>query len=95
MPFKSAQAQSLQLTINNLNELYARYNWKAVPTTIHFIRSTEFANRSDKDYHIEQWTKLAGEKLEVTVVEGHHLTLFEEPEVQGLAKAVGRILGEG
>ncbi|MEL7249564.1 MAG: amino acid adenylation domain-containing protein [Bacteroidota bacterium] len=91
-PFKSAEAQSLQDTINNLNELYARYNWKPVPATIHFIRSTEFAKRPDKDYHIEQWTQLAEENLEVAVVDGHHLTLFEEPEVQGLAKVVGDIL---
>ncbi|MEL6836541.1 MAG: amino acid adenylation domain-containing protein [Bacteroidota bacterium] len=91
-PFKSAEAQSLQTTINNLNNLYANYNWKPVPTTIHFIRSTEFASRPDKDYHIEQWSKLAGKTLEVAVVDGHHLTLFEEPEVQGLAQAVGEIL---
>ncbi|RMF02429.1 MAG: non-ribosomal peptide synthetase [Bacteroidetes bacterium] len=91
-PFKSASAQRLQTTIDNLNDLYARYNWEPYPGDIHFIRSSEFAARPDKDYHLEQWTKLTRGQLHQYIVPGHHLTLFAEPEVQALAAVIHDIL---
>ena len=86
--FKSEQEQHLQLTINNLNELYHQYTWKPFDGKITFIRSTEFANRADKNNHITQWNQLAKKGLEVHVTEGHHLTLFKEPEVAGLTEII-------
>ncbi|MEL7221016.1 MAG: thioesterase domain-containing protein, partial [Bacteroidota bacterium] len=91
-PFKNEQAQALQYTINNLNDLYARYDWRPFDGEITFIRSSEFAARSDKDFHLEQWTALAKGGLQVYEVPGHHLTLFEEPEVEGLAAVLGKVL---
>ncbi|MEL6635593.1 MAG: amino acid adenylation domain-containing protein [Bacteroidota bacterium] len=85
-PFENEQEKNLRLTITNLNQLYKYYDWQPYEGEIIFIRSSEFAGRSDKDYHISQWTELAKGGLEVHVVEGHHLTLFEEPEVAGLAE---------
>ncbi|MEM6698998.1 MAG: thioesterase domain-containing protein, partial [Bacteroidota bacterium] len=90
--FKNEQQQNLQGTINNLNLLYKRYTWKPIKEEVVLIRSSEFANLEEKDYHIHQWQKLAKKGLEVHVTEGHHLTLFEEPEVQGLAEKIGRLL---
>jgi len=90
--FKNEQQQNLQGTINNLNLLYKRYTWQDIDEKVVLIRSSEFANQAEKDYHVSQWQKLAKKGLEVHVVEGHHLTLFEEPEVQGLAKKIGELL---
>ncbi len=87
-PIENEQEKNLRLTINSLNHLYNLYNWKAIDERVTFIRSTEFAGRKDKDKHITQWTKLAKGGLDVHITEGHHLTLFEEPEVQGLAEKI-------
>ena len=87
-PLENEQEKNIRLTINSLNKLYGYYTWKPYDGKITFIRSTEFAYRKDKDTHIEQWTKLAKGGLEVHIVEGHHKTLFAEPEVQGLATVI-------
>ena len=87
-PFKSEQEQHLQLTINNLNKLYHQYTWTPFNGKITFIRSTEFANRPDKNNHITQWNQLARKGLDVHITEGHHLTLFKEPEVAGLTEII-------
>ena len=91
-PLENEQEKNLRLTISNLNELYQQYTWKAFAGEIIFIRSTEFAQRKEKDIHLEQWGKLAKGGLEVHVVEGHHKTLFEEPEVKGLAEKIKAVL---
>lgn len=72
--------------IKAMNKMYDNYIWRPYPGKITLIRSTEFHRRRDKKFHVQQWSKLAGEGLEVYVVPGHHLSLFEFPEVQGLAK---------
>lgn len=74
--------------IESMNAAYTHYNWTPYPGEIHFIRSSEFHKRPDKKYHLQQWNKLAAGGLEVHVVPGHHLTLFKEPEVQGLAEKI-------
>ncbi|MEL6925998.1 MAG: thioesterase domain-containing protein [Bacteroidota bacterium] len=91
-PFENEQEKSLRLTIQNLNKLYHHYTWTPYEGKITFIRSTEFANRKDKDIHIEQWSKLAKGGLDVHVVEGHHQSLFAEPEVAGLASKIQELL---
>ena len=91
-PLENEQEKNLRLTINSLNQLYHHYTWKPFDGKITFIRSTEFANRTDKNIHLTQWNKLAKKGLEVHVVDGHHLTLFEEPEVKGLAQKINSCL---
>lgn len=93
-PFKESQEIEFQETLFRLNKLYRYYNWQPYEGKVVFIRSSEFAERKDKDYHIEQWTKLATLGLETHVVAGHHLTLFEEPEVKGLAEVLEQVLSE-
>jgi len=87
-PLENEQEKKLRLTINSLNQLYHHYTWKPFDGKITFIRSTEFVNRADKNSHLTQWNKLAKGGLEVHIVEGHHKTLFEEPEVKGLAQKI-------
>ncbi len=84
-PLENEQERNLRLTIQNLNQLYHHYSWRPYDGTITFIRSSEFAQRKEKDIHIKQWTKLAKSGLDIHVTEGHHVTLFAEPEVEGLA----------
>jgi len=80
--------RQLRITVTALNKMYADYHWTPYAGKINFIRSTEFASRADKDYHLTQWNKLAAGGLSVSIVEGHHITLFEEPEVAGLAEVL-------
>jgi thioesterase domain-containing protein/acyl carrier protein len=82
----------LQASIDMLNKLYADYSWEPVDTSIHFIRSSEFHKRSDKKYHLTQWNKLAKKGVSTHVVEGHHISLFQEPEVQGLSRKISKCL---
>jgi len=91
-PLENKQERNLRLTIQNLNQLYHHYSWNPYDGKITFIRSTEFAQRKDKDIHLDQWNKLAKGGLEVHIVEGHHKTLFEEPEVKGLATQIQEVM---
>ncbi len=89
---ESSNEKHLRLTIDSLNKLYADYHWKAFNGKIYFIRSSEFHDRSDKNYHLVQWNKLAKKGVDLHVVSGHHLTLFDEPEVQGLADKINECI---
>ncbi|MEM8906223.1 MAG: condensation domain-containing protein, partial [Bacteroidota bacterium] len=89
---ESEEERNLRLLVDNLNRLYQRYTWQQFPGKITFIRSKEFAERKDKKYHLQQWSKLAGGGLEVHVVPGHHQTLFEEPEIGGLVEQLAQCL---
>ena len=84
---KEVTLNSLEKTIHTLNKMYVNYTWRPYSGKIILIRSHENKNRRDKRYHVRQWSKLTND-LEIKVVDGHHLTLFEEPEVQGLAKQI-------
>jgi len=88
-----AERQLLDL-VDSLNQMYRKYTWKTFDGKITFIRSSEFAERPDKKFHLEQWNKLAKEGLEVHVVPGHHISLFEEPEVAGLARQLEECLSQ-
>ncbi|MEM9820358.1 MAG: amino acid adenylation domain-containing protein [Bacteroidota bacterium] len=78
--------------VDSLNQMYKKYTWKAFAGKITFIRSQEFADRPDKKFHLEQWNKLAEKGLDIHVVPGHHISLFEEPEVEGLAEQLDACL---
>lgn len=79
-------------TILGLNHLYSAYNWHPIDVQIDFIRSSQFVQLPEKNLHLAQWNKLAGAGLRVHQVNGHHVTLFQEPEVAGLAEAINKVL---
>lgn len=85
---RSEQEIELDEIIDTLNDVYVNYTWKPVSNRVVLIRSTEFSQRKDKTFHLKRWQQLAGQRLEVCEVEGHHLTLFDEPEVKGLTKVI-------
>lgn len=74
--------------IGSLNELYSRYTWRPIDTNIILIRSSEFSSRKGKQFHLDHWTMLSKSNLEIHEVDGHHKTLFQKPEVYGLAKKI-------
>lgn len=86
------QKRNLYTTIGHLNRIYLAYDWHPFGGRITFIRSTEFAELPRKSGQIGQWERLAEGGLDVHVVEGHHLTLFQPPEVEGLAKVIDECL---
>ncbi len=81
------QKRNLYGTIDSLNKIHAAYNWKPYDGKVLLIRSTEFAGRQDKDYHLTNWRALAT-SVDIRVVEGNHLTLFEEPSAHELAQTI-------
>ncbi|MBX2846050.1 MAG: hypothetical protein KTR13_07530 [Saprospiraceae bacterium] len=74
---------------------YQTYHWTPIEGKVILIRSSEFSNRSDKNYHLEAWNELAQGGCEVFVVDGKHKTLFEPPNVVGLAQQVLSCLNDG
>ena len=89
---RSEQEIELDEIIDSLNDMYVNYTWQPIDNKVVLIRSSEFSQRKDKGFHLERWKFLAGEQLEIDEVTGKHLTLFEEPEVQGLTKKVAEHL---
>lgn len=84
---ESEAEQQLNQMIRSLNSVYAAYSWKPFNGKVVLIRSSQFAEKEGKNFHLKQWEKLS-KKLEVHVVTGRHLTIFEEPSVVGLAKKI-------
>lgn len=89
---RTKQEADLDEIIDSLNEMYVRYTWEPISDPIVLVRSSEFAARPNKKFHLERWQRLAASGLEVHEVPGHHLTLFDEPEAQGLAAFVSKHL---
>ncbi|MFK7933614.1 MAG: condensation domain-containing protein, partial [Saprospiraceae bacterium] len=82
----SAAQQQLNAMIESLNSVYAAYSWHPFGGKITLIRSAQFADiNRGKKFHLTQWTALAKGGLDVHVVPGKHVTLFDEPDVIGLA----------
>ncbi len=69
------------------------YRAKVFPGRIMLVRSREFHDRLDKDWHLK-WSELAGGGFEYDVVPGTHLTMMQEPHVQILAEKLQAFLQE-
>jgi thioesterase domain-containing protein/acyl carrier protein len=89
---KSRQAKNLLKMQKHLIKLYLAYKWVPFQGKITLIRSEEFHEQSSLDYHITQWSDMALDGLDVFVAPGKHDDLFEEPEVQFLAKQLRQCL---
>ncbi len=87
------QEKRLLSVQRSLDQIFKKYVRKPYDGEITLIRSSEFSQRADKDFHVKGWEDLVVEEnLNVLVVSGHHRTLFIEPEVQGLAKELEKRL---
>jgi len=81
---------TLRATINILNDMFVLYEWKKTETDIYLVRSEQFASDADKRFQIDNWKKLTSGKLDVDVVPGTHLTIFDMPYAKGVAEAVAK-----
>jgi thioesterase domain-containing protein/acyl carrier protein len=78
--------------MKTLNLISAAYNWKPLPVKITLIRSAEYALNPRKNEKVGRWNELALNGVDTYVVDGHHIDLFNEPEVQQLADQLGQCL---
>jgi thioesterase domain-containing protein/acyl carrier protein len=79
--------------ILNLNELMYDYQWNPVQTKVHLIRSSEYANLQNKNYHIDVWETLSKHQLTTYQVNGEHKTIFEGNSVIEMARTIEKIIG--
>jgi thioesterase domain-containing protein/acyl carrier protein len=84
----SEQDKALLRMQQHLRKLYEQYKWEPHEGKVTFIRCGEFEAAENGDWFIPKWQALAFGGVEVVNVPGRHLTLFEEPEVAGLAEAL-------
>ena len=89
---ETEQMRNFRKVEGQLAQLYTNYEWKESSHNIDLIRSSEFANRSDKDIHLEEWRRLQGDHLNIHVVKGKHNDLFTSKHVNELATKVRQVL---
>ena len=66
------------------NRLKQGYNPKKYPGKVLFVRSDEFYRRKSKHHHVQSWMNLC-EDLRVQVIPGTHKSMWETPDILGLA----------
>lgn len=85
---KQEQLKNLEQFRNDLSNLYLDYQWEEYDGDVTFVQCQEYSERPWRHKVIETWKQVIKGNIDVQVVPGHHLTLFEEPEVKGLANQV-------
>ncbi|MEO0790509.1 MAG: hypothetical protein AAFY36_17730 [Bacteroidota bacterium] len=75
-----------------MNQLYAAYDPPRIKADITFIRSSEFAMKARKEGQINDWKSLTEGRFQLHQIEGTHVGLFSEPEVEGLAQQINQLL---
>jgi thioesterase domain-containing protein/non-ribosomal peptide synthetase component F/acyl carrier protein len=80
----SPEAKRLQRLEKNNKRALMNYLAETYPGRVTLIRSHEFHSSQDKDWHL-RWAEVAGGGLECHVVDGTHISMFEEPYVGTLA----------
>ncbi|MBX2816783.1 MAG: hypothetical protein KTR24_12320 [Saprospiraceae bacterium] len=75
-----------------LRGVYYRYDWQPFDGKVILVRSSEFAKRPDKEFHLEEWSDLAQGGLDVIVVDAKHKTIFEDPDAVQLASGIADYL---
>jgi thioesterase domain-containing protein/acyl carrier protein len=83
-PFASAKLRRQQQVEQANHAALTSYVAQPYPRAITLIRSQEFTQRKDKNWHL-RWSELAGEGLKCHVIEGEHLQMMAAPHVGALA----------
>lgn len=78
----------------NLGRIKYKYHWNPLQTNIHLIRSSEFTNRQDKNYHIDVWETLSKHELKTYQVSSDHKNIFEGNSVTEMAQIIEKIIGD-
>ena len=73
--------------VHRLNQsMLTRYRTLPYPGRTVLFRSAEFMNLDAKNFHLEGWSRIAGENLDTRETPGTHITMFEPPHVENLAR---------
>jgi len=86
------QLENLTSIRVNMARLYRKYEWKTYNGKITYILSEGFASAAWSNLLVKNWDRIAKGGVETFKIPGNHFTIFEEPEVQGLAKKVNECL---
>ncbi|NER84248.1 MAG: hypothetical protein F6K42_32880, partial [Leptolyngbya sp. SIO1D8] len=89
---ETKHARKLREMQEHLGKLYEDYYWEPCQEKVTLIRSSEYNEDPNKNFHLERWSAIALGGLSVYVVPGEHLTLFEEPAVEHLARQLQECL---
>ena len=76
------KARKLKKTLHSTGYSYF---WKPLPVKVTLIRSSQLILDSGQNEYVSKWHDLALNGVDTFVVDGHHFTIFEEPEVKQLA----------
>jgi thioesterase domain-containing protein len=69
-----------------LRRAWDAYEPRVYPGRITLIRSSEWASRKDKAWHVPAWRKLSTEGADTIVVPGEHASVLQEPHAQIVAE---------
>ena len=75
-----------------MTSLYNKYEWKSFDGKLIYILTDGFGSNPWSVYLVKKWSKIARKGVEAHKVPGKHFSIFEEPEVKGLAKKVEECL---
>lgn len=96
---KPAQKSEQEIQLENLTSirvnmarLYRKYEWKTYSGKITYILSEGFASAAWSNLLVKNWDRIAKGGVETFKIPGNHFTIFEEPEVKGLAMKVNQCL---
>ena len=85
---KDIQSENLFNTGKHLRSIMSTYKWLPLRTKITLIRSSQNANDKHKDYHFQNWKKLTTEGIDIIIINGDHITLFEQDSAIQMSKAI-------
>ncbi|MCG2590814.1 condensation domain-containing protein [Rhodohalobacter sulfatireducens] len=84
----------LERIILNFTKLNNQYHWDPVHTKVHLIRSSDYENRQNKNFHIDLWETLSKNELSTYQVSGRHKTIFEGNSAVEMAQIIEKIIND-
>lgn len=83
------QEKNLILVQERLKNLLKGYVWEPLPVKMILIRSSEYNNNKEKDFHITAWNKLAKKGLDTIVLDVAHYDVFKNATaLENMAKEI-------
>lgn len=69
------------------------YYPRVYPGQLTVVRSSEWASRKDKDWHLRKWAALASGGIETIIVTGEHSSVLQQPNVELLSTYLRKCIG--
>ncbi len=83
----TTEAKNLSKLGNHLVTVYKAYQWQPYELEVTLVL-TEKPNKKFNEEYQDSWEKIAKKGVEIIHTLGNHRTLFEEPDVQSVAKVI-------